>query len=207
MIESNELSNKILIEIKKSKKYQDISDEIIKDEIIKYLNKNPNLIKKNKLKKNNLSQIKANLHRIYASYQTSNKNKRTKLINQLKDNKENPQIINDLLKTHRSTYERLIFYTSLYKDIFKITNKPETINDLGCGLNPISIPLMNLKKIKYHAYDIEKSEIIILNDFFNILKIQAKADILDTKDLEKIKNIPNSDIIFMFKLIDLIDTK
>lgn len=209
-MEDSQIIDKLIAEIKKSKKYSSIADEIIIEEIRNYLNKNPKIIRENKFKKSNLQEIKSVLHRLTGSYQTSKKSKREKYLDELKTNLKNLEIIDKILRTQKSTQERINDYKDLYRKIFNITGKPLTIIDLGCGINPISIPYMAIKDLKYYAYDIDKSDIDFLNKFFQIEKNQGltgKAEILNVKNIKEIQNLPNADIIFMFKLIDLIDAK
>lgn len=204
------LVHEMLLKVKQSRKYSAISNEIIVEEIKKYLNKNPKILKNNRFKKKNVQEIKSSLHRLSGSYQASKKNKRESYLEELKNNPKNIRIINKILQTQKSTQERLNDYRYIYKQIFNVTKIPDSVVDLGCGINPISIPYMNLKKLDYYAYDIDESGINFLNKFFQIEKNQrlsGKAEILDVKNLDKLSKLPNVDIIFMFKLIDLIDTK
>ncbi|MEK6872985.1 MAG: hypothetical protein AABW90_03155 [Nanoarchaeota archaeon] len=238
MDNNEELILQILNQVKQNRKYSSISNDIVKDEIKTYLKShqiNPNP-KKYKIKKI-VKEIRARLHRLYSSYQIRKKNKRDFYLEELKNiiNKENKQverkqveqefsshflhhnkileITNKLLSTNISTKERLNDYQYIYNDIFKITGKPKAIVDLGAGLNPLSFPFTDLKKLTYYAYDIDINDINFLNNYFKIMKffgLNGKAEILDVRGLievDKLNQLPNSDIIFMFKLIDLIDTK
>ena len=67
---------------------------------------------------------------------------------------------------------------------------------------------MNLKKLNYYAYDIDEEDIKFLNEYFQIMKTQGlngKASILDVKDKIQTSKLPPSDIIFLFKVIDIIN--
>ncbi len=199
--------SRILNKIKQNKKYKTISDDIVKNEIKAYLKSNPNI---SKIDKEAIKEIRAKLHRIYSSYQTKKRKKRDLYLEELKQKPNEYEIQKKLLSITISTKERLLNYQNLYKQIFKITKKPKIIIDLGAGMNPLSYPLMNLKKIIYYAYDIDVEDIDFLNKYFKIMKPQGlngKAAILDIRNLPKVSNLPQSDIIFMFKLIDLIDAK
>ena len=66
---------------------------------------------------------------------------------------------------------------------------------------------MNLSSLNYYTYDIDLEDIKFLNEYFKIIKINGKAKILDIRDLEKISNLPSSDVVFMFKVYDLIVPK
>lgn len=207
----NDLENEFLKNIKSSKKYKTLSEDIIIKEIKDYLRKNPKISSVNK---QSLKEIKSNLHRIYSSYQTKKKNKRNSYLEELKkaiDNNGSLDNINDkLLRITLSTTERINDYKLLYDSIFQLTGKPKTITDIGCGLNPLSFSLMRLGDLNYYAYDIDTSDIEFLNKYFDIMKplgLNGHAEILDVKDIKKIEQIPNSDIIFAWKLLDLISDK
>ena len=205
-MENKELVEDLLIQVKANKKYKTIANEIIEEEIKKYLAKN----KINKISKQDVSEIRKELHRLYSSYQTKKKNKRYDYLEELKQNLNDPELLNKLLRITISTTERIDDYENLYKQIFQLTGIPKTIIDLGSGLNPLSFPLMHLSHLNYYAYEIDTEDIDFLNKYFEIMKksgLYGKSEILDAKNLEKIKQIPNSDIVFMFKLIDLIDKK
>ena len=109
-----------------------------------------------------------------------------------------------------STKERVGDYSLLYKNLFNITGKPESIIDLGSGFNSLSFPLMHLNKLDYLALDIDEKDILLLNKYFKIMNSQGlkgRAEILDTTNLEKIAELPKVNLIFLFKIIDLIDKK
>jgi len=199
------MKNNLLNQIKKNKKYKFISDAVVKKEIKDYLKDNKNASEKKAIK-----YIRSKLHKTYSVFQTKKKKKINNLLEELKKTKtkkEFLEIINNLLSSVISTKERLKEYPLIYKNIFKITGNPKTITDLGAGLNPFSTPYMNLKKLKYNSYDIDENDIKLLNKFFKIIKIKGKASILDIRDNSKISNLPPTDIIFLFKVIDLIDNK
>jgi 16S rRNA (guanine(1405)-N(7))-methyltransferase len=199
----------ILAEIKQSKKYKTLSEEIINEEIQKYLKRNPHY-ERYKDKKI-LKDIKTELHKIYGSFQTSSKGKREKYLEELKLAPENLELTRRILLTNSSTKERLEDYEEIYQKIFAITGKPNSILDLGCGLNPISFPFMNLEKVNYYAYDIDNADISLLNDYFYTMKdkISGKAEIINLSAIneEEIKKLPKADVCFMFKLVDVLDRK
>ena len=194
----------ILKKVKSNRKYSSLVDEIVLDEIRKYLKKNPN----ETINKSMIKDIRKNLHKLYSTY-SSKKNKRNKLLEELKNNPKNLNIIKQVLKTFVSANERIEDYEIIYKNIFNITCKPKSIIDLGCGLNPLSFPFMHLKYLDYYCYDIDEEDIKFLNEYFNIMKskgLNGKAQILNVQDFEKIsKLLPTVDIIFLWKIIDLID--
>jgi len=106
-----------------------------------------------------------------------------------------------LLKTHSSTKERLNDYIKLIKLIRKYN--PRSILDLGCGINPIAIA-DKFPKTSYYAHDIKQDELKLIDLFFKSHKIAGKTYL---KDITKIKNLPNTDICIVFKVLDIIETK
>ncbi len=203
--------NQILQKVKEHKKYKSISDKVVINEIKKYLKSNPS--KNNQINKKIIKDVRKKLHLSYASFQTKKKSKTKKYLHELMDanDKKSEDLTKKLLSITVSTKERLGDYKKLYKQIFKITGKPKTIIDLGSGLNPLSFPYMNLNKVNYFAYDIDDKDIEFLNDYFKIMKqegLNGKAGILNLNNFSEISNLPyNVDIIFLFKIIDILDKK
>ena len=197
-------SQEIILEIKKSKKYKTLSEEIINDKIKEYALKNPNY--KNYPEKIILKEIKTILHKIHGSFQI-NSSDRERYLLELKDNPQSKEIIVDILRTNSSTNERLEIYPQLYNKLFQITGKPKSILDLGCGLNPISASFMNLNETRYYAYDINDKDSLFLNEFFKIEKMQGISKTLNLQSLENIKNLEGADVCFMFKLLDVLEKK
>jgi 16S rRNA (guanine(1405)-N(7))-methyltransferase len=195
----------LLEKIKLSKKYKTLSREIIEDRINEYINKNPNF--KRYPEKIIIKEIKALLHKSHGSFQINTK-KRNYYLSELKKNPENLEIVNLILNTNASTKDRISAYPVIYSKIFEITGKPNSILDLGCGLNPISIlyaKLDNLKEILYYAYDINDEDSNLINEFFKIQGIKGKSKILNLNDLENIKKIENAEVCFMFKFLDVVE--
>ena len=198
---------KILKKVKENKKYRFIADEIVIDEIKKYLKSHQN----ENINKQMIKDIRKQLHLSYASFQTKKKSKRANYLKELEFKKNSDEeLTKKLLSITISTKERLKDYKKLYKQIFKITGNPETIIDLGSGLNPLSYHYMNLKKLNYFAYDIDEEDIRFLNKYFKIMRKQGltgKAEILNLRNPKKIAKLQSTDIIFLFKVIDVIDKK
>lgn len=203
----------IIAEIKKAKKYKNISSEIIEKEVSSFVKKNPGF--DNFKEKFILKEIKRQLHKLHGSFHfldNKDSKNRKELIEKLKQEPENKEIIEEILKTNKSTKERLEKYSEVYSEIFKITGKPTSVCDLGCGLNPISFFYMNFKKnekIDYAAYEINEEDIKIIRDYFGIKaiseKVNGKAEVMDCSDLNKIDKITSCDLCLMFKFIDPVE--
>lgn len=200
MLTANQLQQ-LIIEVKKKKELRELAEEFVKKQLIIILNQNPQIQLQLKSKFNPKSSDYKQIIKL-----TRNKLRRAYgLFRQEKIDLGTDDYL-ELLKKHSSTRERLEIYPRLYSQIFKITGKPKTILDLGCGLNPLSIEFMNLKCLNYYAYDLNEKEIEILNRYFQ--KSQSfcgQTEIFDITELEKLKNLPKADLCFLFKMTDILD--
>ena len=201
------------------KTLQDLNKDFVRDELFKYLQKNHQLVSKlnsnfqskSSIYKKVLKEVRQQLRRVYGLYRTTiERDNREELIQQLSSDKNFKTTITKILQTHSSTKERLDFYAKLYSNIFKITKAPTSILDLGCGLNPFSIPLMDLNKLNYYAYDLSKEEINSLNTFFQFLEenndgFWGVAKVLDAFSWEEIAKHDPVDLCFLFKMTDVLD--
>lgn len=209
--------NLLVSYIKNKKEFSDIEDEFITELLYNKIN-DKDLIKiadhpkpeKSKEFKKSLKSIRKILHEVYGVFNISRN--RTKLLKELENEVKKSDIINDkiktihleLLKTHKSTIERINSYEKIYNKIFDNIN-PKSILDLSSGINPISYPWMNLDKIDYIATELNDNDVNLLNKYFNLMKkfgLNGKAINLN---LLKIKKLPETDICFIFKTLDSLE--
>lgn len=183
------IKDQLIEKIKEKKEFRSIDNSLILDILEKYLNKY-------KLPLENLDrfkiriiikEIRAELRLYTGRFQKGFKD-RLKLL-------ENNNI-DELLKTHSSTSERLEFYPKI-KELLKIL-KIKSVLDLGCGINPIALANKN---IEYNALDINNDDLILVKKFFEINKINGSVL---SYDLRKIKELPKVDICLVFKVLDII---
>lgn len=189
---------KIVENILLSSKYRNIKEktilEIVKAELPKH-----------KKEKTLIKSVKNKLHQIYGAF-LSEKNIReiNSLLDILEADKQRlKEISRKILLLHRSTRERIDFYEDLYKEIFNLTCKPKSILDLASGLNPYSIPWMNIENsIEYYAYDIDSLLVENINRFLEIINYPKLAMVKDVvfEDIEKY-----GDICFIFKFLPIVE--
>jgi 16S rRNA (guanine(1405)-N(7))-methyltransferase len=80
------------------------------------------------------------------------------------------------LALHQSTRERLGLLDRFYPALWEITGQPESILDLGCGLNPLSIPWMQLRpECRYIALDIDRERVGFLNRYLAMVGMEPLA--------------------------------
>ncbi len=106
------------------------------------------------------------------------------------------------LESHKSTKERLEYYDYIYKKIFDITGKPKRILDLGAGLNPLSYK--SIKDVYFIATELTDYDFDKIKEIFKKDRIKGEVIKLDLFNYEK---LPEADVCFMFKLLDIIETK
>jgi len=212
---------KLIETIKKNKRYKVLSDEFIEKIIDEYFRKNPSKRKfltrvRSEKFKNIVKDIRSILFKSIILFDSKKIEDIDKLLRKLEEilkkkqfkSKESVKLHEKILKKSISTKERLPFYKELYKKI--LPKKTKIILDIGSGLNPFSLVFMNLNKINYYAYDINKNIVNILKKYFKIIKdktkIEGKSKLFDIKHAD-LKKLPKSDVVFLFKLLDVLEQK
>jgi 16S rRNA (guanine(1405)-N(7))-methyltransferase len=80
------------------------------------------------------------------------------------------------MKNHASTRERMPILEEFYRTIFSNLPPIDSVLDLACGLNPLSIPWMPLEKnFSYEAYDVFQDLMDLINAFFHRFQIHGMA--------------------------------
>lgn len=186
------LLSELIHKIKQKKELAGLSEELVSEIALKYIKKhNLNL---NNLSKHNqkpiIKETRAQLRELVGRFEKHTKKRPLFL--------EKNQI-NELLKTHTSTSERLANYDEI-KAIIASLNV-SSILDLGCGLNPIALASPN---VYYYALDINKNELDLIKLFFQKNNIKGETIL---HDLRKAKELPKADICLAFKVLDLLDKK
>jgi len=84
--------------------------------------------------------------------------------------------IRSILAGHASTRERLPIIDTLYTDLFNLIGKPRVLIDLACGLNPFTLPWMDLEAdAQYYAFDMDCRLMALLRSFFSYLQKPYQA--------------------------------
>lgn len=121
----------------------------------------------------------------------------------------------DVLKKHLSTRERFSYYEEVYKRILNGLSKNNSLSivDLGSGVNGFSYSFFNklgYKKIKYLGMEAVGQLVDITNKYFQNNKLNARAVHLSLFDighvLEEVRNTTEPRIIFMFKVVDALES-
>ena len=199
----------LIAKIKEKKEFNAIEDRFVRAEAIKYFKQNPKAMKavsegrtRSEDYKKTIKHVRAVLRRIYGVFLTKAAKEREKYLSEGAYEK--------ILETHLSTKERIPIYPVIYQKIFAITGKPKVILDLGCGLNPVSYPYMEVDA-KYYASELNAADCEFLEKCFKKMEIKGKAVPLDlteaAKDPSLLKRFPKADVCFMFKILDEVERK
>lgn len=86
----------------------------------------------------------------------------------------------ELMAAHVSTAERLPLLPTFFSEIFAVTGPPQTILDVACALDPLSLPWMGLTPpLAFYAYDIHEARVDFLNHFFRLQGLPPLARVQD----------------------------
>lgn len=203
----------LLCEIKSKSQIKSLENNYILDKLNSYFLTNGDIrkkleneflskkekIKKSKLFKEVIKNIRQEIGIVYGSFLTSDFSKKEKLL-------QNDVDAEFLLKLHKSTRERINFYNEIYSKIFN-WYKPKKIADLACGLNPLSYELISNQinfQPKYFASDLNPKDMDYLNSFFkrNFINGLAKAYDITKLGILEDDNFIDSDLVFLFKALD-----
>ncbi len=184
--------NDLLKKIKSKKELSGIDDKPILEEIARQIRKKSfSFPMKKKQEKSLIKLVRAELRKLSGQF----------ILNKINVKKAHNKL--ELLKAHASTRERIEFYPKLIKLIISL--KASSIIDLGCGLNPVALAG---SFADYHAYDINKDILSMLNNYFK--KSKSETNIRTSSfDIRKdnLAGLPSADLCLLLKVLDLADNK
>ena len=191
----------ILSDVCKNKRYQFIEEGLIRNIISSELTKG-------RSKKETVKQVRAKLHQIGGAYQEPSIPYQdwSDELHQLQSDLGSPELINfcqSCMSFHRSTKERLPILPSFYSKLFSEIGPIHSIMDLACGLNPLTLPWMNLpNNFEYFACDIYSDMIGFLNTFFAHTNTTGTAFLCDLSTSTPDQQV---DVVFAFKTIPCLE--
>ena len=85
-----------------------------------------------------------------------------------------------MMRLHASTHERLEVLPSFFQTTLASISPVNSVLDLACGLNPLSIPWMPLADgFTYHASDVVSPLVNFLGKYFQLFGFNGSASTLD----------------------------
>ena len=190
--------NELVEEIAKSKKYANLSRDIIErvcaESAVKY-----------KKKKAALSEVKKEFHIVYESFLTPNCQNiaKEKIMGyEGEDILADRKFCLELLPLHISTKERVGVEKEIYSFISQCIVPDGILSDVGCGFNPLALPFMEKRPGRYFAYEISRDTFDVLNVYFR----KARMDGYTASILDAVQGVPSgySDLLLALKLLPLL---
>ena len=218
----------LFAKIKAKKELLHLDEDFVLDKIKQFLQQHPKhklklmqakqfaQLRKSKFVDDIVKFVRKEAREVYGLFMTPEISKMVKYLEQLAKAKGTTSaLLHDLhkklLKIHLSTKERLGLYPDLYKDLFAITGKPKKILDLGCGFTGISLFFSGIKNISYVGCEFNQQDVDVLNHYFKIIgKISSvKGKAIKLNLMKHPKNVAKykADVVFIFKLFDILDNK
>ncbi len=173
------LLQELLREVRASRKYRalDLPEETLRDLLSRALERHSN-------PKAALQSVREKLHNIVAPYLGDPDYARA--ADELRDafNDGSPKGVRAaclrLLQSHASTRERIPLLADFYSRLWQVSGPPSALLDLACGLNPFSLPWMDLSpQTRYYAYDIHGPRVALINQFFQLAGQTGRAYLQD----------------------------
>jgi 16S rRNA (guanine(1405)-N(7))-methyltransferase len=118
-------------------------------------------------------------------------------------------IRDELLLMHSSTAERYDHYSAFYETLFSITQPPQSILDIACGLHPLSYPFDESRPRIYMCVDRDNLCIDAVRAFAPCcVPVEVKSLQEDLADLAwnavTDDALPGYDLCFMLKLVPVV---
>jgi len=114
-----------------------------------------------------------------------------------------------ILRKHLSTRERLTYYEDVYARIFNDTKEKISVFDLGAGINGFSYRFFP-RQVDYVGVESVGQLVELMNTYFKENKFSGKAIHLSLFNLDKlkevIKNKKTKKVIFLFKVVDSLES-
>ncbi len=167
---------------------------------------------KSALFKELLKKVRKQLHITHGVFHVNTKH-RTELLQELKTLTKNknitPEIITvheKLLATHQSTKERLDDYEFIYKILKEKIGMPKSILDISSGINPLAWIYFKTHTLTYTATELTLDDVNFLNHYFSIMKKYGITGKAYQANLLTIKEFPESEVCFLFKVLDNLES-
>jgi len=225
----DELINAVVKKIKSKKELANYDGLLCIDRLVQILKQDKKIreklasaesyseIEKSKELKQLIKQCRKDIRGVYGAFVQKDIAKANELLDELKDElkkkdfQKTIEVHEKLLSLHTSAIERLPFYEEFYEKIFSITGKPNSVLDIACGFNPMSILFMHLgmHDLQYIAVEMNKDDVKLLNKYFKIIasKTNVKGEAMNIDLAKGSISKFEADICFSLKLFDLLDTK
>jgi 16S rRNA (guanine(1405)-N(7))-methyltransferase len=109
----------------------------------------------------------------------------------------------DALRSHASTRERVRHLDSFYPGVWSVTGVPDRVLDIGCGLNPLTLPWMGLASdATYVASDVDRRPLATVARFLDLV---GQAHVIEVRDAVTSLPTDEADVALLLKLVTTLD--
>ncbi|GAP39590.1 class I SAM-dependent methyltransferase [Flexilinea flocculi] len=163
----------LIAEIHKGRNFRSMDQQLTRQLIVREMHSSNN-------RKEIVKNVKSKLYQIASAFRNE-KIEDPKLFDSFADQTwQDQEAVKEqclrLMKNHASTRERMPILEEFYRTIFSNLPPIDSVLDLACGLNPLSIPWMPLEKnFSYEAYDVFQDLMDLINAFFHRFQIHGMA--------------------------------
>ena len=192
----NDATAEIATALKQTPKYRNLCEETL-DRVARWA------VARHGVRSEATKAAKRKLHQVYGAFFTKIDFKGLDgLVRVLSESSTEDEIRRTcamILQLHSSTAERIPIIEDLYPAIFRETEWPETVVDLGCGLNPFALPWMAFgREVTYRAYDIDARLISCINEFLVRL---GRPPAAECRDLLALHPKVAADLVLLMKTL------
>ena len=107
------------------------------------------------------------------------------------------------MRSHASTRERIGHIERFFPGIWSITGVPQSVLDLGCGLNPLALPWMALAPdAAYVAIDADERPLAAVRGFLDLV---GQPHEVTASDLVTEAPTQRADVALLLKLVTTLD--
>ena len=107
------------------------------------------------------------------------------------------------LRRHAATRERADSLDAFYRGIWSVTGVPTRLIDLGCGLNPLTLPWMGLAPNAFYlASDVDRRPLATVDAF---LELVAQPHEVELRDVIADPPARRADVALLLKLVTTLD--
>ena len=109
----------------------------------------------------------------------------------------------DALRAHASSRERAEHLDAFYAGIWAVTGVPGRVLDVGCGLNPLTLPWMGLPRdATYLASDVDRRPLASVSSFLELVDQPHEVEV---RDLVESPSTAEADVALLLKIVTTLD--
>lgn len=162
-------------------------------------------LEKGRKKKEVIKNVRSKLHQVGGAYldKTPQYDEWLAALKAADTTEDFKQTCLAMMGQHASTRERLPILNDVYTQIFSLLPPINSVLDVACGLNPLTIPWMPLvPETRYLACDMYADMVNFLNGYFPLVQVNGQAQVCDAA-----ANPPNQavDLALVFKAIPCLE--